>query len=126
MSTDIRPIRTVADHEAALQRIESLWGSAVGTRDGDVLDVLTTLVEAYEDRQHPIGAPDPVDAITFRLSQMGLGRKDAQAIVGPRVPIGDILDRKRKLTIAMIRRLHEALGIPAQSLIGRTRRTELA
>lgn len=121
MAAEIRPIRSEADHAAALEQVEALWGSASGTPAGDRLDVLVTLIEAYEARHHPMDPPDPVEAIRFRMEQQGLTRRDLEAIIGTRTRIAEVLNRKRSLSIGMIRRLHERLGIAADVLIQPTR-----
>jgi len=113
----IRPIRTEADYEAALTEVEALWGSKAGTPDGDCLDVLLVLVDNYESKHHPIDPPDPVDAIKFRMEQMNLTRKDLEQLIGPRGRIAEVLNRRRPLSLAMIRRLHQKLHIPLESLI---------
>lgn len=119
---DIQPIRTEADYKAALQKISVLMASdpAPGTAKGDRLDILTTLVQAYEARHIPIGAPDPVEAIKFRMEQSGLTVKDLEPIIGRSNRVYEVLNRKRPLTLAMIRRLHRSLGIPADVLIADT------
>lgn len=117
MATDIKPIRTAEDHEAALAEVERLWGAKLGTPEGDRLDVLTTLIASYEDQHFPFDPPDPIDAIQFRMEQGGLSLIDLQRIVGPRARLADVMSRRRGLSIAMIRRLHETLGIPADILI---------
>lgn len=114
---DIRPIRTERDHRAALKEIERLWEAAPGTRAHDRLEVLGTLVAAYEEAHHPIEPPDPVDAIRFRMEQLGLDRKDLEDCIGSRARVSEILNRKRVLTLGMIRRLHLKLGIPAEVLL---------
>ena len=126
MAVDIKPIHTDADHSAALNEVELLWGAKAGTAKGDRLDVLTTLIEAYEERHFPIGPPDPVEAIKFRMEQQGLTRKDLEPIIGTRTRIAEVLSRKRSLSIAMIRRLHDELGIPADVLIRPTRKDQAA
>jgi HTH-type transcriptional regulator / antitoxin HigA len=113
----IRPIRTEADHQAALAEVERLWAAEPGSRELDRLDVLATLIEAYEARHFPIDPPDPIDAVLFRLDQRGLSRKDLEPYIGSRARVSEILGGKRSLTLAMIRRLHEGLGIPAEVLI---------
>jgi HTH-type transcriptional regulator/antitoxin HigA len=118
---DLKPIRSEADYEAALEEIERLWGAKVGTPEGDRLDVLSTLVDAYETEHDPIDPPDPIAAIRFRMEQQGLTRKELERILGSRVRVSEILNRKRGLSIAMIRRLHETLGIPADVLIRPTK-----
>lgn len=122
MTADVKPIRNDADHEAALQEVERLWGAPGGTPEGDRLDVLTTLIDAWETKRYPMDPPDPIEAIKFRMEQQGLTRKDLEAIIGTRTRIAEVLNRKRSLSIAMIRRLHEKLGIPAEVLIRETRR----
>jgi HTH-type transcriptional regulator / antitoxin HigA len=125
MSADVKPIRTTTDHEAALAEVERLWGAKAGTREGDLLDVLATLIDAYEAEHYPMDAPDPVEAIKFRMEQQGLSRRDLEEIIGTRTRVAEILNRKRGLSIAMIRRLHERLGISAEVLI-RPSRTDAA
>ncbi len=122
MATEVRPIRTKRDHEAALKEIERLWGARTGTAEGDRLDVLATLVDAYEAEHYPIDPPDPIEAIKFRMEQQGLTRRDLEGIIGSRTRIAEVLNRKRGLSIAMIRRLHERLGISADVLIRPSRR----
>jgi HTH-type transcriptional regulator / antitoxin HigA len=117
MASELKPIRTKADHNKALAEVERLWGSKSGTPNGDRLDVLATLIDAYEAQHYPIDPPDPVEAIKFRMEQQGLSRKDLEPIIGTRTRIADILNRKRSLSINMIRRLHEYLGISAEVLI---------
>lgn len=118
----VRPIRTKRDHEAALKEIERLWGAKTGTPDGDRLDVLATLVDAYEAEHYPMDPPDPIEAIKFRMEQQGLTRRDLEEIIGTRTRIAEVLNRKRGLSIAMIRRLHERLGISADVLIRPSRK----
>ena len=115
--TQVRPIRTERDHRAALAEMRRLWGSKLGTPQGDRLDVLSTLVDAYETQHHPIDPPDPVEAIKFRMEQQGLTRKDLEGVIGTRTRIAEVLNRRRSLSIGMIRRLHDRLGIPAEILI---------
>ena len=117
---DIYPIHTEADYRTALKEISGLMNSdpAPGTPDGDRLDILATLVQAYEARHLPISPPDPVEAIKFRMEQSGLSVKDLEPIIGKSNRVYEVLSRKRPLTLAMIRRLHRSLGIPAEVLIG--------
>ena len=122
MAAEVRPIRTKRDYEAALKEVERLWGARAGTSDGDRLDVLATLIDAYEAEHYPIDPPDPIEAIKFRMEQQGLTRRDLEEIIGTRTRIGEILNRKRGLSIAMIRRLHERLGISADVLIRPSRK----
>jgi HTH-type transcriptional regulator/antitoxin HigA len=115
---DIRPIKTEANYDAALAEVDALWGAAEGTVDGDRLDILLTLVESYEAKHHPIPPPDPIDAIKFCMEQMSLTRKDLEPILGSRARVTDIINRRRPLSLPMIRKLHAALHIPLESLIG--------
>jgi HTH-type transcriptional regulator/antitoxin HigA len=122
MATEIKPIRTEADYESALNEVAGLWGAAGGTPEGDRLDVLATLIDAYETRHHPMDPPDPVEAIQFRMEQQGLTRKNLEDLIGTRTRIAEVLNRKRGLSIGMIRRLHDRLGIPAEVLIRPSRK----
>src|ERR1700686_3724714 len=117
MAGEVKPIRTKRDYEAALKEVERLWGAKSGTRNGDRLDVLATLIDAYEAEHFPMDPPDPVEAIKFRMEQQGLTRKDLEEIIGTRTRIAEVLNRKRGLSVGMIRRLHERLGISAEVLI---------
>lgn len=114
---NIHPIRTEKDYDAALAEIERLWGAKPRTPEGDRLDVLLVLVESYEAKNHPIDPPDPVDAIKFRMEQMNLTRKDLEPLIGPRGRVAEVINRRRPLSLAMIRRLHKKLHIPLESLI---------
>jgi HTH-type transcriptional regulator / antitoxin HigA len=114
----IRPIRDDDDHAEAMARIEELWGAAPGTVEADHLEVLVTLVDAYESEHHAIDPPDPIDALLFRMEQAGLTRKDLERYIGSRARVSEILNRRRSLTLAMILRLRDGLGIPADVLIG--------
>ncbi len=125
MGTELKPIRSEADYEAALAEVERLWGAKSGTPGGDRLDILATLIDAYEAEHHPMDPPDPIEAIKFRMEQQGLTRKDLEPIIGTRTRVAEVLNRKRGLSIEMIRRLHDRLGISAEVLI-RTSRTEKA
>lgn len=122
MGSDVKPIRGEADYEAALAELATLWGAPAGTARGDRLDVLATLIDVYEAAHHPIDPPDPIEAIKFRMEQQGLTRKDLEEIIGSRTRIAEVLGRKRGLSIAMIRRLHDRLGISAEILIRPTRK----
>jgi HTH-type transcriptional regulator/antitoxin HigA len=123
MADEVRPIRSKRDHAEALKAVERLWGAKAGTRHGDRLDVLVTLIEAYEEEHYPIDPPDPIEAIKFRMEQQGQTRRDLEEIIGTRTRIAEVLNRKRGLSIAMIRRLNERLGIPAEVLIRPSRKT---
>ena len=114
---DIRPIRTEADYDAALAEVERLFEAQTNTPEGDRLDLLTVLIEAYETQQHPIAPPDPIEAILYYLDSRGLTRRDLEPFIGSRARVAEILNRKRPLTLDMIRRLHTNLGIPAEVLI---------
>jgi len=122
MAAEVKPIRSEADYEAALAEIERLWGARSGTPDSDRLNVLATLVDAYKSEHDPIDPPDPIEAIKFRMDQQGLTRRDLEAILGARARVAEVLNRKRDLSIGMIRRLHERLGISAEVLIRRVRK----
>lgn len=119
MNMEIRPVNTEADYKSALKKISRLMESdpEMGTPDGDHLDVLATLVQAYEMKHYPIDLPDPVEAIKFRMEQGGLTPKDLEPMIGKRNRVYEVLNRKRGLTLPMIWRLHTQLGIPAESLI---------
>jgi HTH-type transcriptional regulator/antitoxin HigA len=114
---EIKPIRTKADYRSALREIGSLMTARTGTRDGERLDVLVTLVEAYEAKHYPMDLPDPVEAIRFRMEQSGLAPRDLVPMIGQLNRVYEVLNRKRPLTLKMIWRLHRGLGIPAESLI---------
>ncbi len=114
----IAPIKTVRDYDRTLKRIEQLMDAKFGTKAGDELDVLTTLVEAYEAKHYAMCPPDPIDAITFRMDQLGMTWKDLETVLGGRGRVSEILTRKRNLSLEMIRRLHHKLHIPLESLIG--------
>jgi HTH-type transcriptional regulator/antitoxin HigA len=114
---EIKPIRTNADYERALRQIEQLWGAKSRTRNGDRLEVLVTLVEAYEQKHFPFGPPEPIDAIRFRLEQAGLETRALIGVIGSRSRVYEVMQRERPLSLAMIRRLHEHFGIPAEVLI---------
>ncbi len=114
---NIKPIKTKVDYRAALKEIEALMTARAGSPDGERLDILVTLVEAYEKRHVHFDLPDPVEAIKFRMEQMALAPKDLVPMIGQINRVYEVLNRKRPLTLQMIRRLHQKLGIPAESLI---------
>ena len=116
---EITPIRTETDYRAALRVVSTLVDQdpSPDSPEGERLDVLSTLIEAYERKHHPIDLPDPVEAIKFRMEQQGLKPKDLEPMIGKSNRVYEVLNRKRSLTIGMIRKLHSGLGIPAQSLI---------
>ncbi len=113
---NIKPIKNEQNYNEALQKIEILMSAQPNTLEMDELEVLTTLVEAYEEKHYKIDAPDPIEAIKFRMEQEGLNQKDLVSIVGSKSRVSEILNRKRKLTIEMIRNLHTQLHIPIESL----------
>lgn len=119
---EIRPIKTEADYEAALKEIEGLMTAVADSPEGDRLDVLVTLVEAYERDHYPMGFPDPVEAIKFRMEQQGLTVDDLVPVIGRKNRVYEILARKRPLTLRMIEGLHETFAIPAESLLKRSSR----
>ena len=116
---NIKPIRTEADYQATLKEIESLMGAELDSPEGEKLDVLTTLVEAYEFKHYLMELPDPVAAIKFEMERSGLTVKDLEPMIGKSNRVYEILNHKRSLTLKMIRKLHEELGIPVESLIRR-------
>ena len=122
----IKPIRTKADYRAALKQIESLMAAEMDTPKGERLDVLVTLVEAYENKHYGLELPDPVEAIKFRMEQKGMTPKDLVPIIGRINRVYEILSRRRPLTLAMIQRLHSELGISAESLIKPTEKRRAA
>lgn len=114
---DIKPIRTEADYEIALKTIDQLWDAAQGSPEADQLDVLVTLVEAYEEKHYPISPPDPIEAILHYMESQGLSEPDLQTYLGADTPVSEVLNRKRALSLDMIRKLHKGLGIPADILV---------
>ena len=114
---NIKPIKTTADYEAALKEIERLFEAQVGTPQGDRLEVLTTLVEAYEDKHFAIPAPDPIEAIQYFMESRDLTRRDLEPYLGSRARVSEVLNRRRPLSLEMIRELNKGLGIPAEVLI---------
>lgn len=117
---NIKPIKTTEDYEAALHAVESLWDAKPNTQKGDDLEVLVTLIEAYEEKNYPIDFPDPISAIEYTMESKGLSRKDLESCIGSRARVSEILNHKRKLTLAMIKRLYEQFKIPAAVLINGT------
>ena len=117
MHIKIQPIHTKKDYEKVLILIDRLWDAKPNTEEGDILDVLVTLVEAYEDKHFPMLPPNPVEAIKFRMEQMGMEKSDIVGILGGENRVSEILHRKRKLSLKMIRNLHDKLNIPYESLI---------
>jgi HTH-type transcriptional regulator / antitoxin HigA len=120
---EIKPIRNEADYETALRRIEALWGAAQAAPEGDELDVLSTLVEAYENEYFAIDLPDPIEAIKFRLEQEGKDYRALVGVIGQRTRVYEVMRRARPLSLNMIRKLHRKLRIPAEVLIQSARKT---
>lgn len=114
---EVSPIRTEQDYEAALAEIEGLMDARPDTSEGDRLDVLATLVQAYEAEHHAIEAPDPISLLQFVMEQRGLDRAALQPMIGDRGRVSEVMTRRRPLTLAMIRRLQETLGLPAEILV---------
>ncbi len=114
---DIKPVKTEADYRAALDEIESLITAEADPADGEKLDIIVTLIEAYEARHFPLDLPDPVEAIKFEMERKGLTIKDLEPMISKSNRVYEILNHKRSLTLSMIRKLHDDLGIPAESLI---------
>lgn len=113
---EIRPIRSRADYRAALKTVDRLWDAEPGTPAGDRVEVLVTLIEAYEGKHFPIEAPDPIAAIEFMMAQKGLSRRDLEPVIGSRGRVSEVLTRKRPLTLPMVRGLSALLDIPVEIL----------
>jgi HTH-type transcriptional regulator/antitoxin HigA len=113
----IKPVKTKKDYQAAMQRLAAIFDSRPGTPEGDELEVLSILIEKYENEHFPIGMPDPIEAIRFRMEQLGYSQADLAKVVGLKSRVSEILNRKRKLTLNMIRQLHQSLNIPTDVLI---------
>jgi len=113
----IKPIKNEADYQAALEEIERLFDAAPDTLEGDRLEVLSTLVDAYEEKHYGIPLPDPIEAILYHMESRGLSRRDLEPYIGSRARVSEVLNRKRPLTMEMIRNLHSGLGLPAEVLI---------
>jgi HTH-type transcriptional regulator/antitoxin HigA len=119
---DIKPIRGEADYERSLRRVEELWNSREGSAESDELDILATLIEAYEQEHYPIELPDPIEAIKFRLEQKGKDSSALIGVIGQRTRVYEVMQGKRPLSLNMIRNLHEEFDIPAEVLIQPVRR----
>jgi HTH-type transcriptional regulator/antitoxin HigA len=117
MTMEIKPIKNERDYRRVMQEIDGLMDAKANTAAGDRLDVLVTLAEAWEEKHYPIEAPDPIAAIHFAMEQRGLNRRDLEPYIGSRARVAEVLNHKRSLTLPMIRRLHDGLGIPADVLI---------
>ncbi len=114
---NIKPIRNDEDLHAAFRRLEKVFQAKEGTPDADEMEILIALIEAYEQKHYPIAPPDPVDAIKFRMEQQGLTQKDLEPYIGSSGRVSEILNRKRRLSLQMVKRLHEGLKIPYESLL---------
>ena len=114
---NLKPIKTNKDYQQALNRLESIFDSKKGSKEGDELEILGILIDQYENEHFPIDLPDPIEAIKFRMEQLGYKQKDLAEVVGLKSRVSEILNRKRKLTLEMIRKLNEVLGIPTDVLI---------
>ena len=114
---EIKPIKNEADYQASLKEIEQLFDAVPDTPEGDRLEVLSTLVEAYEEKHYSIPMPDPIEAILYHMESRGLSRRDLELLIGSRARVSEVLNRRRPLTMDMIRNLHKGLGIPAEILI---------
>ena len=114
---NIRPIKTELDYNKALKRLEIIFDAKKGTKEGDELEILSILIEKFEKENYPIEMPDPIEAIKFRMEQLGMKQKDLAEVVGFKSRVSEILNRKRKLTIEMIRNLSQKLNIPTEVLI---------
>lgn len=114
---NIKLIKTETDYQHALERLEVIFDALPGTENGDELEVLSFLIEAYEKEHFPITAPDPIEAVIFRMEQLSMKQKDLAEVLGFKSRVSEILNRKRKLTLEMIRKLHEKLNIPTNVLI---------
>jgi len=116
---DLKPIKTKRDYQAALKRVEQVWHAAAGSPEADALDVLTLLIADYESRHFPIADPDPIQFLKYVMESRGLTRKDLEPYLGSRARVAEVLNRNRALTLEMIRRLSEGLGLPADVLVQR-------
>jgi HTH-type transcriptional regulator/antitoxin HigA len=114
----LKILKTEEDYEQALKRLEQIFHAPVDTEEGDEAEILSMLIEKYEDEHYPIGPPDPIEAIKFHMEQMNLTRKDLTKIIGYKSRVSEIFNGRRKLTLKMIRELHDKLGIPYESLMG--------
>ncbi len=113
----ISPIRNEKDYQKALDRLEDIFDAKKGTEEGDELEILSILIDRYENETFPIGMPDPIEAIKFRMEQMGMNQKDLAEVVGFKSRVSEILNKKRKLTLNMIRKLNTTLHIPTEVLV---------
>jgi len=114
----VKVIKTEKDYEQALSRLKEIFHAPADTPEGDEAEVLSILIEKYEDKHYPIEAPDPIEAIKFRMEQIGMKKKDLAEVIGYKSRVSEVLSRRRKLTLKMIRNLHEKMNIPYESLMG--------
>jgi HTH-type transcriptional regulator/antitoxin HigA len=114
---NIKPLKTKKDYQAALTRLETIFDARPGTSEGDELEILGILIDKYEQVHYPVDYPDPIEAIKFRMEQLGYTQNDLARVIGLKSRASEILNKKRKLTLDMIRQLHQALGIPTNVLI---------
>ncbi len=121
---EIKPIKTEADYNASIKRIEALWGAKKDTIEGDELDLLCTLVESYEMHHYPIAPPDPIDAIQFRMEQMGMTKSDLAKYLGAQSRVSEVINRKRNLTLKMVKSLYNEMKIPADVLLSDTKKSQ--
>ena len=116
---DVKPIKTKRDYQAALKRVEQLWHAAAGSIAADALDILSLIIADYETRHFPIADPDPIQFLEYVIESRGLTRKDLEAYIGSRARVAEVMNRSRALTLEMIRRLSDGLGLPADVLVQR-------
>ena len=116
---NIKPIRTDKDLRAAFRRLEGIFQAEAGTPEADEMEILAALIEAYENKHYPIGPADPIEAIKFRMEQQGLTARDLEPFIGASGRVSEVLNRKRALSLRMVKRLHDGLGIPYESLLSR-------
>jgi HTH-type transcriptional regulator/antitoxin HigA len=114
---NIKPIRTKKDYQRAIERLEVIFYAKPGSKDGDELEILSILIDNYEKTHYPVGFPDPIEAIKFRMEQLNLQQKDLASLVGYKSRVSEILSKKRKLTLHMVRKLHRELSIPTEVLV---------
>lgn len=115
---NIKPIRSKKDYQTALERLQKIFDAGSGTKEGDELELLSILIEKYEDEHFPIDAPSPIEAIRFRMEQMGYKQKDLAKVIGFKSHVSELLNHKRKLNLDMVRVLHRTLNIPLEALVG--------
>lgn len=121
----IKPIRTDIDYEQALEQLDAIFDAEEGSQEADLRDVLVVLIEDYENEHYAVDLPDPVEALKFRMEQQGLTQKDLVPLIGSRSKVSEVLSRKRRLSLRMIRALHQELGIPAEVLLQDSRTSEV-